>query len=334
MRRLFFTLIGVLVAFNVFGQVEVKVSSDTVEFAQPFVFSVKVSAPENSNIAFPNLQDNLGDNLGLNKIEADTLKEKGKKTITYKLTLIPFADSVVVIKPINIVIGQNSLYTDSVVVFVKPLHVDSALVAKMIDTTQTIKIIDVTEPLKAPWTFKEFWLRYKKIILIVLALLVLGALITWIIIRRKKNKPVLPVSKPEVPAHLEALEALLVLKDKKYCEKNKYKDFYSHLSFILRRYIEKRFNIGALELTTSELKDMLKFSAVLDDDLFSKLMTLFTNADMVKFAKYEPLKNVCDKDLDFAMEFVEKTKPEEKPEETDDEQDANENESTVNNEKQ
>ena len=80
------------------------------------------------------------------------------------------------------------------------------------------------------------------------------------------------------------------------------KDFYAELSHISREYIETKYFIRTLEMTTEEIrknKDLFPMS----DNVFSKWIQFLSEADMVKYAKDVPIseKKNLDKDMIFSL---------------------------------
>ncbi|HLD56439.1 MAG TPA: hypothetical protein VJA00_02350 [Candidatus Omnitrophota bacterium] len=86
--------------------------------------------------------------------------------------------------------------------------------------------------------------------------------------------------------HDEAYQALNRLQHSDLIRKGQMKLYFLHLSEILRRYFERRYQIRALELTTYELKNAFK------DRLSAEQRQLIDDVlsfcDLAKFAKYIP----------------------------------------------
>jgi hypothetical protein len=80
------------------------------------------------------------------------------------------------------------------------------------------------------------------------------------------------------------------------------------LTEILRLYLENRFSVNSLELTTDETLTMLLHSGFKKGKDFELLKNILEEADMVKFAKYNP--EVSDNETCFqeAWNFVDNTK--------------------------
>ena len=73
-------------------------------------------------------------------------------------------------------------------------------------------------------------------------------------------------------------------------------------------YISGRFGFSAMEMTSSEIVD--KLLETNDKESLRQLQSLFTVADLVKFAKYVPMLNENDANLLSAVAFINKTKEE------------------------
>ena len=90
--------------------------------------------------------------------------------------------------------------------------------------------------------------------------------------------------KKEIQIDIYFLEQLDNLNSKKYLENNKFKLYFTRLSEIFRGYLEERFHLNALELTSSELKHELEKLKLNEDWVNNFLRT----GDLVKFAKATP----------------------------------------------
>lgn len=124
--------------------------------------------------------------------------------------------------------------------------------------------------------------------------------------RKKKEKPVVPVEDMPavfVPAHEKALTALYELKEKQLWQQGFIKEYQSGLTQIIRQYLEDRYQIPALELTTNEIIFALDHSG-LNAAYKQKLGELLTIADLVKFAKAKPDDAVHERFFDMAVDFV------------------------------
>lgn len=107
----------------------------------------------------------------------------------------------------------------------------------------------------------------------------------------------------------EAFKALDKLSQMELSDSQKIKAFFSDLSFIVRRYIERQFEVRAPEMTTEEFLSYAREGTFIGADVKKSLVQFFSLADMVKFAKYETDKEEAFRSLAAVKEFVEKTIP-------------------------
>ncbi len=113
---------------------------------------------------------------------------------------------------------------------------------------------------------------------------------------------------PDVPAHIAAISSIETLRRKELWQSGRVKQYYSELSIILRKYISRRYNINAIEMTTAEI--MNKLTPELEkENLARTAREIFETADLVKFAKHDPLPEVNNRVLEMALEFVRGTIP-------------------------
>ena len=112
---------------------------------------------------------------------------------------------------------------------------------------------------------------------------------------------------PKIPAHIFALEALKQLDREKVWQSGEVKLYYVRLTEILRKYIERRFFIDALEMTTGEIVEAMEKRKMSEEYIESVKNTL-TLADLAKFAKHKPLPDEHANAMTKSVEFVELTK--------------------------
>ena len=166
---------------------------------------------------------------------------------------------------------------------------------------QQADIKDVKDPLTIP-------LDWKFILLIVLITLLVASIAYYLYRRYKKKKAEQPVKKKiiKIPAHVRALSALDNLENEKLWQKGMVKEYHSNITGIIRGYFEERFNLPALELTTSE--QMLRLKKVPSaENILSITNEFLNNADLVKFAKFIPLPSVNEAMMKQAKEIVNST---------------------------
>jgi len=88
------------------------------------------------------------------------------------------------------------------------------------------------------------------------------------------------------------------------------KKYHSELTDTIRQYIEDRFGINAMEQTTEETLEAMKHMEMPDKEVLAKLKEILELADLVKFAKFNPLPDENDLSMVNALFFVNQTKKE------------------------
>jgi hypothetical protein len=165
-------------------------------------------------------------------------------------------------------------------------------------------IFDIIDPYRAPVTFGELlpWI----LLAIVTAAAIWGAVLLFRKLRKTKPAPEIIIN-PD-PAHIIAFRELEQLKNEQLWQKGEIKQYYSRLTEILRRYLENRYHVYSMEMTTAETLEVLVKSGFRRDEQYSRLKSVLTGADLVKFAKYmpEPLEN--DQYYTDAWNFVDATR--------------------------
>lgn len=146
----------------------------------------------------------------------------------------------------------------------------------------------------SPW----WWL------LVVMALSAIGYEL-W---RRRKRALAGPPPPPPVPADIVAMEKLQKLAQTDWLAMGKIKEYYSAVSDILREYLEKGFEIRALERTTGELMRDLRKKSEITMERQAELRELLDTADLVKFAKFRPDASEATETHQSAVKFVEQTR--------------------------
>ncbi len=283
---------------------------------------LEIDYPPQVAVIFPQVPKLIAEKIEvLHAVGGDTLQEEGastKKQIASWL-ITSFDSGSYRIPPFWFKITIDG-HTDSIPTNGLTLHVHTLPV----DTNRGPT--DIKMPYGAPVTLKE-------VIPYILGAILLGAIIFFIFYalrRRRNHQPIfsLPV-KPKEPPHVIALRELDQIKGAKLWQQGKTKHYYSEVTDTLRRYIEGRFDIPAMEQTTAEILQSFRYRRdLIPGKSFGHLEQILSLADLVKFAKYEPLPDDNSMVLFNSYLFVNDTRPEDRtPEapkeiEKDDEEDV------------
>lgn len=306
--RIILVLIAALLAGNIKAQ-QIKATaaldSANILLGDQVKLFLQIDHPKNVEITFPQVPDTIKGHIEvLGRSPIDTFEgDKDnyiKQVQTYTITC--FDSGSYRIPPYWFTLNMNGTI-DSVPTNGVTLNVFSM----KIDTTKGPT--DIKMPYGAPLNLKE-------VTPYILGVILIGAIIFFLLYsikRKKKNKPIfVRPQKPKEPAHVVALRELDRIKDEKIWQQGKSKQYYSELTDALRTYIEDRFEIRAMEQVTDEILDSFRLEKnLLSQKSFLNISQILQLADLVKFAKYEPLPDDNNLTLVNAYFFVNETKKEE-----------------------
>lgn len=277
---------------------------DSILIADQLLYGFDLNGVEEGTMfAFPQLQDTLMEGVEIVRgWHLDTLNLKKGKNGTpnvYDLrggiVITSFDQGQYALPPLSMQRMTkdgvvDTLVFDSQLLDVKTMPVDTA----------TFQLHDIKGQIKYPITFKEVlpWVGA------VLGILGVIALIVWLVIRYSKKRGA--EAEKKEPAHIVAFRKLDKYKGNKMWAPEKQKAFYSGVTDALREYIDARYDIGAMEMTTAEIMKELKKTDI-SEELQIGLKELFERADYVKFAKYIASDEENAAALPLAVRFVAST---------------------------
>lgn len=285
------------------GPVLVKAIPDTnhIRIGEQLSISLKAEVPTGVPLNFPIFPDTVNGLEIINRSAIDTIlsPDKSSSILTQTLVATSFDSGYYAIAPFHFTsLNPETGNTDTFSTEAFLISVSSVPV----DTTQAIK--DIKATINVPITWKE--------ILMIAGGILLAVLLLFLIIRflRKRKPEAVPEMAlvPERPAYELALEALRKLEQEKLWQQGFYKPYHSSVSDILREFIERSFEINALELTSDETLERIRRSRnpLHETD---KLASVLHTADLVKFAKLVPLPDENEKSLRYAFDFVNGNRP-------------------------
>jgi hypothetical protein len=140
----------------------------------------------------------------------------------------------------------------------------------------------------------------------VLAVLALLWLFYTLALRRQKAR--LLSRSMALPPHELALKKLDALRQKNRIAAGQVKEHYAELTDILREYLEKRFEIPALESTTHETVQALQ-GLEFPNPLIAPLQQLLEQADLAKFARSIPEESFYESSFSLARQLILDTQP-------------------------
>ena len=171
---------------------------------------------------------------------------------------------------------------------------------------------DIRE-IRGPFAIALSAVRVGAFALVLLALIAL----LYVLFRRLRRSTVSdPTSSPPAPArpaHEIALEAFAKLESSPMLERGQVKEYHIEASDILRRYVEARFGVTALEMTTWEIIAGLERAGA-DQEFIDGLRGFLDQCDLVKFAKVRPGADESCGALEAGRALVEESIPSVEPE--------------------
>jgi hypothetical protein len=299
--KLYFVVLGLLLlapatfrAQDV--QVTARVDSNNIQIGDWLKLHLEVKHPANIQVRWPSIADSLQ---GIEVVARDSIVAQKTGDVLVEsttLTITSFDSGTVVIPPLPfhyMTTGDTAAKTAET----SPIPIFVHTVA--VDTSKDIK--DIKPPLGLSITFAEL-LPY------LIALVVIGLGI-WLFIyirkKRQRGESIIPEA-PRKPPHEIALNDLRSIESEHMWQRGMIKEYHSRLTDILRVYIEGRFGVMAMEMTTDEIMESLPTSG-LSKEMKTLLNEILVRADFAKFAKFQPGPQENEQSMKLAFDFVEGT---------------------------
>lgn len=233
----------------------------------------------------------------------------GRVRITTTLMLQAFDSGNYVIPPVRFINGTDTTLSNSLALKVIPVNTDT--ISSIIDYAPTLVIKSGAFDWVPDWIadYYGLWLA----LLILLAGIFAGY---WFWYRKRPAGPiVIRKPKPQITPWDEAIRSLEKLHSEQLWEHGQEKEFYTRLTDILRRYVDRRFHINAQEMTSAQILHALRHDEQgrLPEQYMRQVLAI---ADYVKFARMRPFSEDNVKAYSDAVLFVRDTTPAPEPAET------------------
>ena len=264
-------------------------------------FTITVDKPSDIRLMLPVFKDTLTKNIEIiSGPQTDSSKTSdGRIRIIQKYVITSFDSGLYRVKPIFAEIKS----ADGLKRFYSDYSALEVMRVKIAPPDTPAKIFDIIEPYRAPVTAGEV-LPY------LLIAILIGAIIWFAVRYFRKHKKITEGEVtyiPPDPAHVIAFRELERLKNEELWQKGDMKKYYTRLTEIMRQYLENRFRVYSLELTTAETLDALVKTGFKKDGAYNELKSVLTGADLVKFAKYKPVAEENESHFQTSWNFVLKT---------------------------
>ncbi|MEM7655238.1 MAG: hypothetical protein AAF399_03850 [Bacteroidota bacterium] len=281
--------------------VAVQMVPDTQELRIGEVLQVSLRAAHQADVEvlWPNLADTLGKFEILSRSPLQESTVNGQAIKAQQFDLIAFDSGAYQLPAVAVGFRERG---DSSLQQALSLPIPIQVYTVVVDTAQAIK--PIKEIIAVPITTGEI-LRWAGGILLILALVV-GGYWWW---KKRQERPLEAQPKPtyRVPPHETAMRDLARLEADKLWQQGEIKAYYTNLTEIVRQYIEATFEVPALESITDEIVSDLR-GLSLEDKLIKHLKDLLQQADLAKFAKFEPTSQDNLQAIEIGREFIRSTK--------------------------
>tara|TARA_B110000444_G_scaffold258392_1_gene299206 strand:- start:28361 stop:29962 length:1602 start_codon:yes stop_codon:yes gene_type:complete len=291
---MFFSVFGLVNSQNI-PKVNSGVVSNTINIGEQINFFLNIEVDSVKRIEFPEKLQIAPMEL-LEIFPTDTQKIQNRYLLTKRYALIQFDSGYYHIPPQRVLINGFSKLTDSIMIQVKDIAIDT-----LKQNLFQIKPINIVK--------KNYDNLIQRIVYAFLITTIFISLIYLFIIYQRQ----ISERKKTIPPFEKAIKALKELEKKNPKTRVDFKKYYSKLTDVVRRYLEEEVNIDALESTSDQL--LLKLELYkkrgkldLEQTTIKNLKTVLETADLVKFARAIPESESFKLDTKLVEEMVVETK--------------------------
>ena len=266
---------------------------------------LEVSLDADKRAVFPVIADTLVrgvEVLDVAKPDTQLLNDGRRALITQEYTITSFDSALYYLPPLEVIVDGQPYRSKALALKVYSPQVP-------LDPENPESFFPPKTVMNPPFAWED-WYMFIACVLLLTPFLLLGI---YFVKRLRDNKPIIRKVKvePKLPPHQVAMQEIERIKQEKAWQKGQPKEYYTELTDTLRTYIKERFHFNALEMTSGEIIE--KLLETNDKQAIADLRALFQTADLVKFAKHNPLMNENDANLLNAIDFINDTKEQEAP---------------------
>jgi len=291
----------VLLFFAVFIQLNAQetssyVDTTSIRIGEQITYKINIKIDSFNEITFPKAKDFAPFEL-IKEFKVDTNYLDKKFIISKQFALTYFDSGTYYIPSQKLILLNKEIELDSFEIIINPVK---------IDTTKQ-GLYDIKPIMKSNTQIDFLFWLYILIFIIVFCtfLYFKNHILSFFTINKLEVEYLTPYEK--------AVTELSKIKNLNYLSEIDIKTYYSDLTFVIRNFIEEKIIDNALECTTKELiqkLSLLKTSKKLNfsNSTLKNIEDVFSRADLVKFAKYEPDTQSASTDLETLTKELEKIK--------------------------
>lgn len=285
-----------LSADGMLGSIEAVTDAQVLTVGDPFWYSVTLRLPADSRPSLPGLDAEFSGFEVRDYEEETTSLANGQQQVALRYQLVSFTVGEKQIADFQIEAERELDGETDTEKYVAPpvkVSVESVLPPEGGEP----------KPIYGPVFLAPWWYSWLKPTGIALAALVALLVVVWLLHRRARCKAAAPET--ELTPHEVACLALHTLGEMRLIAAGNLNTFYSELGDIMRRWLEYRTGVPAMELTTGLIRYDLRRSD-LEEDWQYEFVALLRRADLVKFARWLPDDEVAYGDLDLAGQLLQR----------------------------
>lgn len=277
------------------AQVTSSIDSTQIKIGEQITYTIEIQTDSTDLVLFPEGQSFSPLEM-IESYKVDTTFEQAKVRLIKRYGLTQFDSGRYTIPSQRIVINDTPYNTDSIYVEVADVLVDTT-------KQKMYEIKPAMEVKRSPFDFLNalYW---------IVPILIVVVLLGYYLFRRKKKRK---EAEKLLPPYEEALFALKQLDESHLLEEHRSKEYYSSLTVIIKRYLDKEIDDNALESTSDELIERLQLHKdaghfEFDNATIQKLDTILKRADLIKFAKMREKEGQAQVDRNIIEDILKETK--------------------------
>ncbi|WP_124978905.1 hypothetical protein [Nonlabens xiamenensis] len=264
-----FLFVALAWAQNQTPSIKTEVDRDLIKIGEEVKLGLSVEVAHEDFVVFPE-QPTMGALEVIESYPVDSLKIDDKIRLFKQYGVTQWDSGDYWLPRLKLLKNDQQLFSDSVLISVREVEVDTTK-QKMFPIKPSLEIEDRTRPTYA-------WLWW-------LLLLTSIGLVVWALSRKREKLTFEETLQP----YEWAKYRLQKLDESALLENRQWKDYYTELTYILRRYIDSKVYGHTLESTTGQLIRELKVAMDekgmhITDGTQSRLEEILRKADLIKFA--------------------------------------------------
>ena len=267
-------LLAILLFQNISAQeVTSSVDSTNIRIGEQITYRIEVNSNPEDLVVFPE-GETFSPLEMVESLQPDTIRKQGNYKLLKEYFLTQFDSGKYVIPSQEVLIQNRTYRTDSFAVEVKDVIVDT--------TKQNLYPLKPSVTVSPGFSIPD-WLWW------LLAILAVAGAAVYLIVRKRKSDDKVR----ELPPYEEAMVQLKQLDNSGLLENREIREYYSQLSFAVRKYLDRKIYDHGLERTTGELILYLQAQREsgklnLNEETIRNFEKILNRADLAKFARSKP----------------------------------------------